>query len=217
MTQNQPSENLKTLLSILIALTAVTAALVAWQAVRVGARASSADGKAITAALDEASTEIGLSADIFANLTDARDFLVLREDAKAIKEEYLHNPAAPAHWLDEWQSEMIRARARHTQLSLDFLNTKDDHPVFEDKRFRETMRAQAASEKAIDPAPFAAAAAGHRRSAFRLVELNALFTLGIFFFTVAIKTNVRRKAVWTAAGIAFYLAATVIAFVRIVL
>jgi hypothetical protein len=215
MTSIEPSDRNKNLLSGLIALAAVTAALVSWQAARIGIRAAAADGKAITAAMDEASTEMAISADIFANLTGAREYLLHRENAKAINEEYLRNPAVPAHWLDEWQSEMIRARARHTQLLTDFMKTEGDHPVFEDKRYRATMRAQAASEKAVDPAPFLAEAAVLRREARRLFELNALFTLAIFLFTITLKTDVRRKSVWTAAGGALYLAATGIAFVRI--
>lgn len=213
----EPEDSLKNLLSILIALAAVTAALVSWRAARIGIQAAAADGQALTAALDEASTEMGISADIYANLTGAREVLIHRENAKAINEEYLRNPAVPAHWLDEWQSEMIRARARHTQLLTDFLKTEGDHPVFEDKRYRETMRAQAASEKAVDPSPFLAAATARRREARRLFELNALFTLAILLFTITLKTDVRRKPVWTAAGGTLYLAATGIAFVRIFL
>jgi len=215
MTANEPSERLKTLLSIFLALTAGTAALVAWRAARIGLRAAGADGRALTAAMDEASTELGISSDVYGNLTEARRFLVHRENARAIQKEYQRNPDVPPHWLDEWQSEMIRARASHTQIATDFLKTEGDMPVFEDKRYRETTRAQAAGEKAIDPAPFVAAAGIHRREASRLVELNALFSLAIFLFTVALKTEVRRKTIWTAAGGAFYLAATAIAVVRI--
>lgn len=217
MPPSDPAEKLKTLLSILIALTAVTAALVAWQASRVGLRATSADGKALAAAMDEASTEIVIAADVFNNLTDARDFLVHRENAKGLNEEYKRNPAVPSHWLDEWQSEMIRARARHTQLATDFLKTEGGVPVFEEGRYRETTRAQAAGEKAIDPVPFMAAARTHRLEARRLVELNILFSLAIFLFTVALKSEVRRKGIWTGAGVFLYLAAAASAAVRILL
>jgi hypothetical protein len=215
MTQPEPSERVKTFLSILIALTAVTAALSAWQATRIGLQAAAADGKALTAAMDEASTEIGISADVFGNLTDAREFLIHRENAKGLLEEYQRHPEAPARWNEERQSEMIRARTRHLQLIPDFLKSENGLPVFESRRYRETTRALTASQKAIDPAPFLDAAARHRLNARRLVELNALFSLAIFFFTVALKTEVRRKPFWIAAGIGLYLIATASAVVRI--
>jgi hypothetical protein len=211
----EPEDSLKNLLSGLIALAAVTAALVSWQASRVNLRAASADGKALTAALDEASTELGISSDVFINQTNAREFLRHRENGRAINEEYLKNPDVPPHWLDEWQSEMIRARARYGQLSSDFLKTEDGLPVFEDKRYRETTRAQAAVQKAIDPSPFLAEAAGLRRRGRGLIELNVLFTLAIFLFTIALKIDVRRKLTWTAVGAGLYLAATGIACARI--
>ncbi|MCX6561935.1 MAG: hypothetical protein NTZ26_15680 [Candidatus Aminicenantes bacterium] len=215
MTPPNPSDRLKTSLSVLIALAATTAALVSWQASRVGIQAAAADSAALAAGLDEASTEFWISADIFSNLTDAREFLVHRENAKAINEEYLHNPNVPAHWQYEWQSEMIRARARRAQLFTDFLKTDGDHPVFEDRRYRETTRAQAATEKAVDPTPFLARATERRQEARRLVELNALFTLAIFVFTIVLKTDIRRKTLWTAAGAALYLIGAGIAVVRI--
>ena len=75
----------KSLLSALIALTALTGALVSWQASRIGGEASGADGKAITAALDEAATEMGIAAEIFSNLTDTREYLVHMENSRAIR------------------------------------------------------------------------------------------------------------------------------------
>jgi hypothetical protein len=205
----------KSLFSALIALTALTGALVSWQASRIGGEASGADGKAITAALDEAATEMGIAAEIFSNLTDTREYLVHMENARAIHEEYMRNPDVPDHWLEERQSESIRARAHHTQLNMDYLNTQDGRPTFERERYRETVRALEASEKPLAIEPFLKTSEERRRESRLLVSLNILFAAAIFLFTVALKTDVRRKIIWAGAGAAFYLVAAVIAAVKI--
>lgn len=200
MTPPESPDRFKNLLSILIALAAVTGALVSLQAVRIGGQASSADGQAVAAALDEAATEMSIASDIFTNETLARELLVHRENAKAIRDEAMRNPAVPGRWLDEWQSEMIRARARHTQLNTDFLKNRDGRQVFESDRFKAVSRAQAASERALDPAPFTARSEERRADSIFLVALNLIFTTAIFFFTLGLKTGIGRKLAWTGLG-----------------
>jgi hypothetical protein len=217
MNNPQPSERFKTLLSILIALTAVTAAIVAWQASRIGLKAASADGKALAAAMDGAATDLGIASVVFNNQVGVRDFAMHRENARSLNEEYKRNPDAPASWLDEWQSEMIRARASHSLLAPDFIINKDGRPAFDEALYRDRARAEAAAIKAIDPAPFLAEASRHRRKGRQLVGLTILFTLAIFLFTVALKTEVRGKTLWTAAGGSLYATATVLASVWIFL
>lgn len=206
---------LKTLLSILIALTALTGALVSWQASRVGGEASGADSKAITAALDEAATEMGISAETFSNLTNAREYLVHMENGRALREEAARDPGDRGRRLEEWRAESIRARARHTQLNQDYIKTEAGRPTFDSERYRETVRSLAASEKPLAVEPFIQTSNERRRESLLLVSLNALFTVAIFVFTVALKTEVKAKSVWTAAGLAFYLAAALIAALRI--
>ncbi len=204
MPESESPTPLKTFLSIFIALAAVSGALISWRAARLGAAAGSADGAAITAALDEASSEMRIASDIFANTTAAREFNVHMENARAINQEYLHNQDVPPHWLDEWQAETIRARARHTQLMTDYLKTREGRVTFESARYHDTARAQEAALKPLDTAPFLKKAAGLRRRAGQLFSLNALFTAAIFLFTVVLKTDVRRKVLWTAAGLILY-------------
>ena len=205
----------KSLLSALIALTALTGALVSWQASRIGGEASGADGQAITAALDEAATEMGIAAEIFSNLTDTREYLVHMENARAIREEAMRNPDVPDRWIDEWQSESIRARAHHIQLNMDYLKIQDGRTAFERERYRETVRALEASEKPLAIEPFLKTSEERRRESRLLVSLNILFAAAIFLFTVALKTDVGRKLVWAGAGAAFYLAAAATAAVKI--
>jgi hypothetical protein len=206
---------LRSLLSALIALTAVTGALVSWQASRIGGQASGADSKAVTTALDEAAVEMEIAATTFSNVTDVREYVLHEENAKALLEEAKRNADAPSRWIRESQSESIRAHARHTQLDTDYLKSVDGRPEFESERYRETTRALMASERPLNAEPFIKAAEERRREALFLVLLNVAFTAAIFLFTVALKTNVRRKPVWTAAGAAIYLAAAVTAAVRI--
>ena len=54
--------------------------------------------------------------------------------------------------------------------------------LFDRAKYRAAVRAQAESEKALDPAPFTARSEEKRRESLLLVSLNALFTAAIFFF-----------------------------------
>ncbi len=215
MPEPEPKNPLKTILSILIALAATTGALISWHASRVGSAASGADGRAIGAALDEATTELTIGSDVFSLQTAARQFQLHRDNAKAIKDEAFRNPAVSERWLDEWQGESMRAKARASQLNLDFLKTVNGRVIFDPEKYHAAVRAQSASDKVLDPAPFTAQAEAKRRQALFLISLNALFTAAIFFFTVGLKTDLRAKGLWTALGILFYLAGTGSAIWRI--
>ena len=215
MPEPEPKNLLKTVLSILIALAATTGALISWHASRVGSAASGADGKAVGAALDEATTELTIGSDVFGFQTAARQFQLHRDNAKAIREEAFRNPAVPERWLDEWQGESVRAKARSSQLNLDFLKTVEGRVTFDPEKYRAVVRAQAESEKTLDSAPFRARAEAKRSEALFLISLNALFTAAIFFFTVGLKTDLGFKGLWTAMGILLYLAGTGAAVWRI--
>jgi hypothetical protein len=215
MPEPEPVHPLKTVLSILIALAATTGALISWHASRVGSDASGADGRAIGAALDEATTELNIGFDVFGFQTAARQFQLHRDNAKAIKDEAYRNPAVPDRWLDEWQGESVRAKARASQLNLDFLKTVNGRVTFDPGKYHAVVRAQAESEKSLDPAPFTARAEAKRSEALFLISLNALFTAAIFFFTFGLKTDLGFTGFWAALGILFYLAGTGIAVWRI--
>jgi len=209
------SEHRKTFLSVLIALTAATGALVSWQAFRAGNAADSADGQAIAAALNEAGNEMSIASDVFLSETNARELLTHLESARDIHREVMRNPAVPGRWLDDWQAEIIRARVRHLQLNTDFLISKDGREVFDSERYRQAVRAQAAAEKPIDTAPFRALSEAKRRSAVFLIGLNLLFTSAIFLFAVALRTGLGGRPVWTAAGLALYVCASGLAVWKI--
>jgi len=215
MAEPEPLPPLKTVLSILIALAATTGALISWHASRIGGGAGGSDGKAIAAALDDAQIEISVGSDIFAFQTAARQFQLHRDNAKAVRDEASRNPAVPERWQDEWQGESMRARARGPQLNLDFLKTEDGRVGFDREKYYSQYRAQAESEKDLDPAPFIAKSEAKRQEAGWLISLNALFTAAIFFFTIGLKTDLRFKGLWTAAGILFYLGGAGLAVWRI--
>lgn len=215
MPDPEPKETLKTVLSILIALAATTGALVSWHASRVGSRAGGADGLAIAAAMDAAQTEISIGSDMFAFQTAARQFQRHRDNAKFVREEAFRNPAVPDRWMDEWQGESMRAKARAPQLNLDYLKTEDGRVTFDAAKYQAALRAQAESEKSLDPAPAIAQSDARRREAALLISLNALFTAAIFFFTIGLKTDLRRKELWTALGAALYLGGAGLAAWRI--
>jgi hypothetical protein len=215
MTEQEAPDKHRTLLSILIALAAVTGALVSWHATRVGSAATAEDGKAVAAALAEASSESAIASEIFGYLTNARRFQIHRDNAKAVREDAMKNAAVPDRWLDEWQAESIRAQARIAELPSDFIKAEGGRWTFERERYYRTRRSQIAMEKALDPAPFIERSAAKRREANLLVSLNALFAAAIFFFTAALKTDLRGKLVWTAAGGVMYVTGASLALWRI--
>jgi hypothetical protein len=215
MSESEAPNKHHTLLSILIALAATTGALVSWHASRVGSAASGEDGKAVTAALDEASTESAIASEVFGYLTNSRRFQIYRDNAKDVRADAMKNAAIPDRWLDEWQAESIRAQARLHELNTDFLTTKGGRWTFDRERYDRTRRSQVAMEKALDPAPFIERALLLRRKANLLVALNFLFAAAIFCFTAGLKIERRGKLVWTGAGGILYLSGAGIARARI--
>ena len=215
MSESEAPNKHHTILSILIALTAVTGALASWYASQVGGAASGEDGKAITAALDEAASESAIASEVFGYLTNARRFQIHRDNAKAVRDDAMKNAAVPDRWLDDWQGESIRAQARIGELDLDFLKTEGGRWTFDRERYYKTRRSQISMEKALDPAPFVERSAVKRREANLLVSLNAFFAAAIFFFTIALKVERRGKIAWTAAGGVMYLAGAGIALWRV--
>ena len=215
MSESEAPNKHHTILSILIALAATTGALVSWHASRVAGAASGEDGKAITAALDEASAESSIASEVFGYLSGARRFQIHRDNAKAVRDDAMKNAAVPDRWLDEWQAESIRAQARLHELDTDFLKTAGGRWIFDRERYDRTRRSQIAMEKALDPAPFIERAARLRRASNLFVSLNALFAGAIFCFTAALKVERRGKIAWTLAGGALYLTGAGLALARI--
>jgi hypothetical protein len=215
MSEDESANRHHTILSILIALTATTGALVNWYASKVGGAASGEDGKAITAALAEASTESEIAADAFGYLTNARRFQIHRDNEREVRADAFKNADVPDRWIDEWQAESIRARARLDQINPDFTKTDGGRWVFDRERYESATRSEMGLARALDPAPFIARAGALRKKGNQLVALNALFAAAIFSLTAALKTERRGKLAWTLAGWAIYLAGAVFAVVRI--
>jgi hypothetical protein len=100
---------------------------------------------------------------------------------------------------------MIRARNYHTQLNADYLKNVGGRETFDRQKYHDTVRAETASQKAIDPAPFIQESEAKRRQGQLLIALNALFTAAIFFFTVALNTESKSKLPAVAIGAVLYL------------
>jgi hypothetical protein len=217
MPDEKTNYRLKTLLSILIALAATTGALVSWHASRVGSQASGADGAAIAAALADARTEMDIASSSYNLERNAREFQYRRDSAAAIREEAKRRPEILNRLADDLQEELAQVYVRAYQLVFDFTKAEEGRYAFERERFYKTNRAAAESAEPLESAPFIARSAERRLESARLVSLNALFTAAIFFFTVSLKTDFRRKLPWTAAGLVSYLAGAGMAFWRILL
>ena len=216
MSESETPNKHHTILSIMIALVATTGALVSWYASRIGGAASGEDGKAITAALDNAAAESTIASEVFGYVTNARHFQIHRDNERQVREDAMNNEAVPdSLWLGEWQAESIRARARLPELNTDFTRTEGGRWTFDRARYEETRRGEFAMEKALDPAPFAARAGVLRGIENRLVALNALFAAAIFCFTAALKIERRGKIAWTIVGAILYLAGAGVALIRV--
>ncbi len=213
--ENGLSERYKTFLSVLLALTATTGALVSWHASRLGEAADAANSRALTAALNEAGTELSVASDVFQFETNGRELLTRLESARQIHRQVMSHPSVPKRWLDDWQAEVVRARVRHLQLNPDFLKSREGRQVFDSERYRRAARAQAAVEKPIDAQPFCRESEAKRQKQVFLISLNLLFTSAIFLFTLALRTGPGRRPVWTVAGLALYLCALGLALGRI--
>jgi hypothetical protein len=217
MPDEKTNDRLKTLLSILIALAATTGALVSWHASRVGGQASGADAAAIAAALADARTEMDIASSSYNLERNAREFQYRRDSASAIREEAKRRPEILNRLADDLQEELAQVYVRAYQLVFDFTKAEEGRYAFERERFYKTNRVAAESVEPLESAPFIVRSAERRLESARLVSLNALFTAAIFFFSVSLKTDFRRKLPWTAAGLVSYLAGAGMAFWRILL
>ena len=197
-------EPLKIAISILIALTAVTGALISWQASRMGSRAASLDSDAIRAALENANTEMSIAADMAANQSAYQSYVLHRLNADILHDQFMNQPSLPSTTIDEWQREVSRANVYRNQLSQDYLRAGDGGEFFDADKFQQAMRAEAASQKPLDAAPFSAQADAQRRRLRFFVAMSVGLTAALFFLTLALQLPSTGRKIWTVVGVLLY-------------
>lgn len=202
--EGEREDRFRIAVSILIALVAVTGALISWKILRINDRASSFDSDAIKAALAEANTEISISSDIHSYQNFFQSYSLHLRDARLLKGQLQANPSLPSRLWDEWQREIIRANVYRNQLDQDYLEKRGEEEFFDASRYHEAFRAEAASQKALDSGRFTDLSDIQRQRARRFTSLSILLALALFFFTLALKTDDSWRTAWAAVGACLY-------------
>lgn len=197
----------KTAVSVLIALTALTGALLSWKAARINGAAGAGDADAIQAALHRAYTEMTVSAEAVHQRSAFQEYQLHLLLSRLAKNQAQSDPGAPGSLFDDWQREIMKAAVRRDALDQDYLEREGEEERFDEDRYREAFRAEAVGRKATDPGPFIRRAEAARARVRAVVSLNMLLAAALFFFTLSLKTAKPGRRVWAAAGLAIFSAA----------
>lgn len=205
------SDSFKVTVSVLIALTALTGALLSWAAARAGDRAGGQDGKAVQAALHRAQAEIMVASDAAFQRSAFENYRLHFLLSRVVRRQALAARRLETPTVDEWERELRRAQAWRDQVDQDYLAREGEGEAererFDEARFRAAFLAEAAGQNALDPVPFVREAESGRIRVRRLVALNMLLTSALFFFTLSLKTEGRGRKRWAAAGLVLFCAA----------
>ncbi len=194
------------MVSILIALAAVTAALVSWTAAQVNGSAGSLDGIATQAALDAASTGITIATDLTANLFYYDLYFQHLKTADLLETQATGSPTDLAAILwDERLQELNRASYNQKGIEQDFLLRGETVDTFQAEEYQRARLAEAASQKSLDWESSLVQAQDVRALTLRLLSLNLFFTAAIFLFIVGLNAESRRL-LWAAGGVCLYVA-----------
>ncbi|MEI6509544.1 MAG: hypothetical protein WCO14_01210 [bacterium] len=194
------------MVSILIALAAVTAALVSWTAAQVNSRAGTLDGAATQAALDAASTRITIATDLTSNLFYYDQYFQHLKTAELLDAQTTGSPTDLAAILwDERLRELNQASYNQKNIEQDFLLRGETVDSFQAEEYQRARLAEAASQRDLDWALSLNQAQDVRALTLRLVSLNLFFTAAIFFFIIGLNAE-NRRLLWAAGGVCFYAA-----------
>jgi hypothetical protein len=192
--------------SILIALAAVTAALVSWTAAQVNSRAGNLDGTATQAALDAASTRITIATDLTANLFYYDQYFQRLKTAELLGEQATESPTDLATILwDERLRELNRASYNQQNIEQDFLLRGETVDTFQAEEYQRARLAEAASQKNLGWESSLVQSQDVRALTLRLVSLNLFFTAAIFLFIIGFNAESRRL-LWAMGGVCLYVA-----------
>jgi hypothetical protein len=213
------SDSFKVAVSVLIALTALTGALLSWAAARVGDRAGGQDGKAVQAALHRAQAEIMVASDAAFYRSAFESYRLHFLLSRVVRRQALAAPKLETAVVDEWERELRRAQAWRDQVDQDYLAGEGEGEAererFDEARFRAAFLAEAAGQNALNPMPFVREAENGRVRVRRLVSLNLLLAAALFFLTLSLKTDGRGRRRWAAAGLTLFCAAAGLGLWRI--
>jgi hypothetical protein len=216
----------KTIVSILIALVAVTGAFIAWQSSQSSGESSALESNGIKAALARAKAEIEISANLYRNQINFDSYLLDYRSAEITLDQTTEVPTTMAdsqQALDQLfygrMESVNRAAVYRDLVDPDYLHEQSTSSVtnsfFDRDRYRQAMLAQAASMEAIDPQVYFPRADIQRGRTLDFALSGVVLSGALVCFTLALVLSNRWKYLPAGIGCGMYLFSLVIAFTEI--
>jgi transcriptional regulator NrdR family protein len=213
----------KTIVSVLIALVAVTGAFIAWQSSQSSGEASALESNGIKAALARAKAEIEISANLYRNQINFDSYLLDYRSAEITLDQTTEVPTTMVgsqQALDQLfygQMEFVNRAAVYRDLvDTDYLHEQLSGSVtdsfFDQDRYRQAMLAQAAAMEAIDPQVYFPRVDFQRGRTLDFALSGVILSGSLVCFTLAFVLSNRWKFFPTAMGCGMYIFSLVIAF-----
>lgn len=213
----------RTIVSVLIALVAVTSAFVAWQSSQSSGEASALESNGIKAALARAKAEIEISANLYRNQINFDSYLLDYRSAEITLDQTTEVPTTMAdsqQALDQLfygrMESVNRAAVYRDLVDTDYLHEQSTTSVtnsfFDQDRYRQAMLAQAAAMEAIDPQVYFPRVDFQRSRTLDFALSGVILSGALVCFTLALVSSNRWKFFPAALGCGMYLFSLVIAF-----
>ncbi|MCX5973866.1 MAG: hypothetical protein NTU59_04165 [Coprothermobacterota bacterium] len=219
----EKTSSFKTIVSVLIALVAVTGAFVAWQSSQSSGEASTLESNGIKAALARAKAEIEISANLYRNQINFDSYLLDYRNAEITMDQ---TTEVPTTMIDSQQAldqlfygrmeSINRAAVYRDLVDIDYFHEQFTSSVtnsfFDQDRYRQAMLAQVATMQAIDPQVYFPRVDFQRGRALDFALSGVILSGALVCFTLALVLSNRWKFFPAAMGCGMYIFSLVIAF-----
>jgi hypothetical protein len=219
----EKKSSFKTIISVLIAVVAVTGAFVAWQSSQSSGEASALESNGIKAALARAKAEIEISANLYRNQINFDSYLLDYRSAEILFDQTTEVPTAMA---DSQQARdqlfygrmesVNRAAVYRDLVDTDYLHEQSTSSVtnsfFDQDRYRQAMLAQTAAMEAIDPQVYFPRVDFQRSRTLDFALSGVILSGALVCFTLALVSSRRWMVFPTAMGCGMYIFSLVVAF-----
>lgn len=209
--EEEPKGTFKTIVSILIALVAVSGAFVAWKASQAQDQASNLDSAGIKAALNAANTEINVSSQLYLNQLSFDSYFLHYKSAQNLTESRTKvptslegDPQVVDSLFFQKMREINRAALFRDLVDSNYLKEVDDSMKFEAERFRQATWAEIATIEDLDPSKSFLLADSARKDVSNLVLAAVTLSASLIFFTASLVTFSNWKFLWMGFGVLIY-------------
>ncbi len=211
----------KTIVSVLIALVAVSGAFVAWRASQAQDRASALDSAGIKAALNSANAEISVSSQLYLNQYSFDSYFLRYQSAQYLAESRTRIPTSlegDPNVVDslffQQMREINRAALSRDLVDPNYLKEVDDDMEFEVERLRRAAWSEIATVEDLDPSKSFTQADLAREEVSNLVLAAVVLSASLIFFTASLITAGSAKFLWVSLGILIYGSGVLAAFIQ---